>query len=499
MLFSAMAGCSKADLGSDTADFSREVKTRVQGDGVYETLGYGYDITGEYLDFYSIKKPVVDVAAFIRDYPSKYHNPFIGNIKTNVYAGENFMSYMREVQTTSGFSASVKPKITGTDSAAFSGSVDNVTKKKRDFTSKYSYARADVIKRQRQHEIDATPANLADYLSADFVDDLNNLTPMQVVEKYGTHVMLNIEVGGIYKANYKTQVIRASSLDSKTKTAKVGVSLNLAVVGINIGGSSSTTTITEKDIQEVGWQFELESHGGNTNGLTLSFSSATPTPSTTINIGTWAASVDDTHSVLVHINWDNAYPIYDFISDPAKQQAIKNAAIEYIANAKVEMLELMPLYQIYRSDVTNTYNVYSERELDSLLNEAPSKKYREFRGVVGYVLKEPVNMYCEPLYSIKRSSNNNRFTVFMDSELYYYLHVRSGYNDRQYLGQTGYAYTIQMPNTLPFYRINSTSNNNTFSVLGDEQLNYWLHVRSGYKDRTLHGQTGYIYPPGFNE
>ena len=42
-------------------------------------------------------------------------------------------------------------------------------------------------------------------------------------------------------------------------------------------------------------------------------------PTTTINLGAWTQSVDDTHSRLVDVDWNATYPIYDLVSDPAKK------------------------------------------------------------------------------------------------------------------------------------------------------------------------------------
>ena len=40
---------------------------RAAGDGIYDVLGYGYDITSDYLGEASVRQPVLDVEAFIRD------------------------------------------------------------------------------------------------------------------------------------------------------------------------------------------------------------------------------------------------------------------------------------------------------------------------------------------------------------------------------------------------------------------------------------------------
>ena len=44
--------------------------TKSMGDGQYQVLGYGYDITGEYLARQSIKNEVLDIAVSMRKIPN---------------------------------------------------------------------------------------------------------------------------------------------------------------------------------------------------------------------------------------------------------------------------------------------------------------------------------------------------------------------------------------------------------------------------------------------
>lgn len=61
--------------------------TKSMGDGQYQVLGYGYDITGEYLARQSIKNEVLDIAGFYAKNPQLYKVEYVGEIKDNFYAG----------------------------------------------------------------------------------------------------------------------------------------------------------------------------------------------------------------------------------------------------------------------------------------------------------------------------------------------------------------------------------------------------------------------------
>lgn len=75
--------------------------------------------------------------------------------------------------------------------------------------------------------------------------------------------------------------------------------------------------------------------------------------------------------------------------------------------------------------------------------------------------------------------------------------MKPNYKDRSYDEELGYAYTLQVPHTEPMYRVDNSKYKDTFTVVGDEQLNYYLHERGGYKNRSYDGLTGYIYPASF--
>ena len=45
--------------------------TRAAGDKKYDVLGYGYDVTGEYLHPMSVRNPVLDIAKYKEDFEGR--------------------------------------------------------------------------------------------------------------------------------------------------------------------------------------------------------------------------------------------------------------------------------------------------------------------------------------------------------------------------------------------------------------------------------------------
>ena len=68
------------------AEWKQEDMSSMAGDGVYDVLGFGYDITEDYWGELSFL--IIDVKALIRDNVIVY-NPFIGTIFKKIVAGED--------------------------------------------------------------------------------------------------------------------------------------------------------------------------------------------------------------------------------------------------------------------------------------------------------------------------------------------------------------------------------------------------------------------------
>ena len=72
----ALSGCSdESVIEPDSTSLPQSVNTRTAGDGIYDVLGYGYDITEEYMGENSTKLRIIDVDAFVKDHKDRFDNP----------------------------------------------------------------------------------------------------------------------------------------------------------------------------------------------------------------------------------------------------------------------------------------------------------------------------------------------------------------------------------------------------------------------------------------
>lgn len=183
-----IAACTDSSGFEDLQNFSeKEVMPRAAGDGIYDVLGYGYDITSDYLGEASVRQPVLDVEAFIRDNKGRFDNPFIGTIEQKVTAGEDAWSFLQQTISNTNFSGSVAAMgKSDTSKGFFSGSITTGFKSdsKYSYSSKYSFARAEVIKKQRQYLLYTNAETLSRYLSSNFIADLNKYSADEIVRMY---------------------------------------------------------------------------------------------------------------------------------------------------------------------------------------------------------------------------------------------------------------------------------------------------------------------------
>lgn len=465
--------CSKMEeLPIDSlSSSSNKITTRSAGDGIYDILGYGYDITEEYMGENSTKLRVLDVATFVKENDGRFENPFIGVIDQKVNAGEDTYSFIKDIITSSNLSGSVGSMgKNDKDSGFFSGTISTGFKSntKYSYSSKYSFARAEVLKKQRKYILNSDLNTLKKYLSPVFVEDLNRYSPDKIVEIYGTHVLTNIIVGGKYVAYYKSAILEENDRNEKTKTVSAGAKVNLSKIGLDANGTWSKSEITEQNKKNSKWECYIKSIGGSTSGTTITLS-PTQGPTFTINLGDWSKSVDDQHSTLLDVDWNATYPIYELISDPLKKQEIKDAVLKYIDRKKIELIKLNPLYIYYSEKYVNHSLCTNWRGENSLTDH--------YEGNLGYICQENISG-TTPLYQYysEKYVNNSYCTIWRG---------QVSLTDH-YEGILGYIYKTQAPGTIPVYEYYSEKYvNHSYCTTWRGQVSSTDHYQ---------GILGYIYP-----
>lgn len=355
----ALVGCTNDEFLTDArvSDLDNAC-TRTAGDGIYDLLGYGYDITGEYLGENSTRLRILNVDSFVKNNRDRFDNPFLGIIEQKCTAGEDAQTFLKQLITDSNFSGSIadisgqKTTNAGNNknviSGEFSGTLSLGFKSNTQYSysHKYSFARAEILKKQRRYYLNTDIKTLSNYLSSAFIEDLNRYPADKIVEMYGTHVLTDITVGGTYTACYKSAIVEENNHEEKKNTVSAGVKFNLSKIGLDANGSWSKTEIREANKKNSNWNCDVRCIGGSTSGTTVTLN-PNQGPAYTINLGSWTQSVDDLHSSLVEVNWNATYPIYELISDSRKREELKEAVLKYIESKKKKVLPIVPFYQYW--------------------------------------------------------------------------------------------------------------------------------------------------------
>lgn len=430
-----ITSCSKESIiESDTILSPQYSTTRTAGDGIYDVLGYGYDITNEYCGENATKLRILDVSRFVKENPNRFDNPFLGIIDQRCFAGEDAMSLLNQLISSSDFSGTVGSLPENKDKEGFfSGTITAGFKSdsKYFYSSKFSFAKAEIIKKQRQYLLNTDITTLSNYLSPSFIEDLNKYSVDKIVEMYGTHVLTKVIVGGSYTAYYKSTIIEENNRTEKTKIVGAGAKYNLASIGLDANGSWSSTEINERNKKNSKWECHIKSVGGSTSGTTITL---TPNqgPTFTVNLGAWTESVDDQHSRLIDVDWNATYPIYDLISDPVKKKVLKEAVYKYINSKKLDMLKTTLVYRSF-----NGYNHYYATEYKPAYGNGDLKNEGAVFSICSEKAPETIPLYQ---YFNKRE---HFYTVG-----YFPLGIENYKLD----GILGYVYPNKTPETVPLGR-----------------------------------------------
>ncbi|WP_294185512.1 MAC/perforin domain-containing protein [uncultured Sphingobacterium sp.] len=479
-----LTNCKKNELHTDLLLNNNSNHTAVMG-GPYQVLGYGYDITGEYLASSSIKSVVFDAAAYHKaTYPLAYRGEFIGEIDSKAYFGSDYMSYIREIEKKTNFKGSTaeEPKGTTTDAAkvpySFSLTYSSNSVSKETSTSKYSFGRVDIIKKQKQHLLpDAKPSDLVNYLTPGFKNDVINLSPNALINKYGTHVLLDITTGGSYTSYFASEITNNTSYDSKSKMIEGVAGFVIGKLGLNFSSNLSKEQKEEYTRRQSNWSTSILTRGGTTNGQTININ-ANDEVTQTLSLDSWARTVDDQNCVLVDINFNKTYPLYDFINDPIKKQNIKNAVIAHLASKEKTVLQIKPMHQL-KSKNGDTWWVFSKDEVDFAVNTYGD----QYHGVIGYVVASP-QTNTKPMYRMKSRKTGDTWYAFSKVEADYAV---AKWNEISY-GIDGYLYSTEQANTKPMYRLKSKNSSDTWYVFNLADV---LNAQNKWNDQYI-ALDGYI-------
>lgn len=187
-------------------------QTRAVGDGKYDALGYGYNCF--YSDFSDPLYVQAKVINLERLKEGRGRNQITGNeiffnkseINESLLHGrtESRVAYGTSIsKLTEKLHVNVKTSLGTSILKLFSLDLEATVDQNSTHNSLNSFYKVDALKTTRRLTLPYTsPSRLKYFLSDELLSDLKYLTIKEIVDKYGTHVMTDILLGGKFSAFY---------------------------------------------------------------------------------------------------------------------------------------------------------------------------------------------------------------------------------------------------------------------------------------------------------
>lgn len=298
------------------------------GDGEYDILGHGYDITSLYLDPKAAGAIVFDMDKLKKN---KLIQPYkLEESQSRYVSGKDVYEF------TSNMSASLKIDEPGFMKVIAGGSLNVAFGGSNAYSSDYSFAyftQKYVDSRYRIAESDINV--LRECLTSQFIDRISTYTPAQIVEEYGTHVLKDIYVGAKLEVYYMAKSVTTS----KKQNVEAGLGVSLAsIFKIDAKFHYDSSLATNNKQQSL---YYSTIGGDPTVAVTGTFD---PEKASTVDIGKWSESIKKETPKFIDVdpNFKSFIPIYELVSDPVKSQALKSYIASYIKNKEVKSVTLYP-------------------------------------------------------------------------------------------------------------------------------------------------------------
>lgn len=341
-------------------------------------LGAGYDIMGDYLNIRSVKEAVLDM----NKVPEKHIHVFSTRSSfANSFEGINAMEFLKSIMWKGDFVVPIENK----DDLLFTKTVSDSEwlGDSYGYSSQYQFSCEQMIFTDIRQSINALQIPfLLPYLSDEFVRALKSFSVDELVETFGTHVIINANLGFRIKNSYKAVIAdnyegsMALSYGSRSRAATIYKTKN--------SGTSPEKEIAKNN----GGSIKVVFNGGDPRTLPPLILSPNEVLGNPMDIEKWIASYDGSNYALTTLKSDDVLPIYDFITDPLKRQQVKEAVSAHIKANQISMLKTVPLFQAWNGNAHRYFTSYKE-----LINSGC-----ECKGAIGTLFVEPqpdmVPLYC---------------------------------------------------------------------------------------------------------
>lgn len=396
-----LTNCKKNEISQDKLLNNNSEKKASGADGKWDVLGYGIDVTQDMLITSSMSDvSILDIDQFEVDFKDKNNSNKVNGIEVNsvvegsydIFTGFSAYEHTTNISNKKSFGGdgnvsvpfSSDPQAKEKKLINFTGNFSKNTEdtNKTTASSRFSYATFEMwhrVKRIRFTQ-DVATTTLLKYLTPEFKNYIATKTATEIVNRYGTHVLLDISLGSRIRINYSGQAGTETSETKKVTTVKAGIGASvLSMFGININADKTKEELTKLTNETSQKNYNGRYYGGNNTGTSLSFDSDGKSASN-FNLASWQQGITDRNAALINI--DRSMFIYDFITDPTKKAQVKAAVEKHIKDNQITELGEVPIYGYYSISGADHYYTHEN---------SPTIGNGTFRneGVAFYAFKEP--------------------------------------------------------------------------------------------------------------
>lgn len=195
-----------------------------------------------------------------------------------------------------------------------------------------------------------------DYLDESFARDLadSDVTPEELFEKYGTHVITSAAYGGRLDFNY--YLYSTDSSTSQEDIEKIGGKLSAGIGSFKADGSVNVSNEYKEEAasKHVNIMNSVQVYGGEPMDMAS-------LETVTANYGAWLKTIADAPTMIGVLNPNSLYPIWELLPDTPEgnvRKAELSAAFSELADGSYD--KLLEDYFISGASASLTYGEYPQ-------------------------------------------------------------------------------------------------------------------------------------------
>ena len=380
-----LSGCNGFGIFDNPADDGDD-KDNDPGVQVFfdDALGRGYDILGNYADNKEVRAQVLDFEALQLSENIDVRDVERATIES--FSGSSIEEYTENMEASVEISGSYK---------GFSGSLSTNFSTSSYSKSAYSYSTLQSRIYKRELSVDITSTNeMREYLTEKASNDLNNpsITPKEILDRFGSHVLVGIFLGGRLDYNVATNMTTFES------TTSIGVAAEASFKNAFASAEVEAKFKNENEFKsfQSSSEIRLNVYGGSSElGQNIIDDS---------DYRTWIDSVPDRQIFVGFADGRPLIAIWDLIEDSSRAEAIKQE-FEKIAGDISDNFITQPVY------VKVTLKSFKTPDQD--LDDETGSGDMDLYGSVTAIGWENISNYSgkKDSHSLFSRSNNNKLIL----------------------------------------------------------------------------------------